>query len=40
MVSEVLPGLDVRLVEEALNRSQNEEDGAIDRWLIEQFNQN
>lgn len=39
-VSEVLPGLEMAVVEEALNRSQNEEDGAINRWLIEKFSQN
>lgn len=32
--SQVLPGLDISLVEEALKRSQQEDDGAISRWLI------
>lgn len=40
MVSEVLPGLEIGVVEEALNRIQDEEDGAINRWLIEKFSQN
>ena len=33
--SEVLPGLEIALVEEALARSQTEDDGAIMRWLME-----
>ena len=37
--SQVLPGLDINLVEEALNRSQTEDDGAISRWLITTLNQ-
>lgn len=32
--SQVLPGLELDLVEEALQRSQNEDDGAISRWLM------
>ncbi|MGJ3250933.1 MAG: Uma2 family endonuclease [Elainellaceae cyanobacterium] len=35
--SEVLPGLDIALVEEALERSQSEDDGSITRWLMEKF---
>lgn len=35
--SQVLPGLAIALVEEALKRSQNEDDGAISRWLIATF---
>jgi Uma2 family endonuclease len=38
-VSNVLPGLDLTLVEEALQRSQTEDDGAIIRWLISKFSQ-
>ena len=38
--SQVLPGLDIALVEEALQRSQTEDDGEINRWLIQVFNQN
>jgi Uma2 family endonuclease len=38
-VSNVLPGLDLALVEEALQRSQTEDDGAIIRWLISKFSQ-
>lgn len=34
-VSEVLPGLKMSLVEEALVRSQTEDDGAITRWLMQ-----
>jgi Uma2 family endonuclease len=33
-VSQVLPGLEMALVEEALKRSQTEDDGSISRWLI------
>ncbi|KAM3092534.1 Uma2 family endonuclease [Phormidesmis sp. 146-35] len=36
-VSLVLPDLSLAVVEEALRRSQTEEDGAVNRWLIEQF---
>ncbi|PPS43293.1 Uma2 family endonuclease [Chroococcidiopsis sp. TS-821] len=32
--SQVLPGLDINLVEEAPKRAQNEDDGTISRWLI------
>lgn len=35
----VLPGLEIALVEEALNRSQTEDDGEINRWLIQAFSQ-
>ena len=35
--SQVLPGLAFSLVEAALQRSQTEDDGAIQRWLIAQF---
>lgn len=37
--SQVLPGLEITLVEEALKRSQTEDDGAISRWLLATFNQ-
>ncbi len=33
----VLPGLPMGLVEEALQRSQTDDDGAVSRWLIQQF---
>ena len=33
--SEVLPGLEIALVEEALNRSQTEDDSTLMRWLID-----
>lgn len=36
-VSQVLPGLEMAMVEEALKRGKAEDDGAINRWLIEQF---
>jgi Uma2 family endonuclease len=36
-VSMVLPGLSLSLIEEALKRSQTENDGAVNRWLLEQF---
>jgi Uma2 family endonuclease len=37
--SRVLPGLEIGLVEEALNRSQTQDDGEINRWLIQTFSQ-
>ena len=37
--SQVLPGLEIALVEEALHRSQTQDDGEIARWLIQTFNQ-
>jgi len=37
--SRVLPGLEIRLVEDALNRSQTQDDGEINRWLIQTFTQ-
>lgn len=36
-VSKALPGLEMAMVEEALTRGKAEDDGAINRWLIEQF---
>lgn len=36
--SQVLPGLTIALVEEALRRSQTQDDGEINRWLLQQFN--
>jgi Uma2 family endonuclease len=35
--SRVLPGLEIAIVEEALRRSQTEDDGQINRWLIQIF---
>lgn len=37
--SRVLPGLAIALVESALQRSQNEDDGEINRWLLQTFSQ-
>ena len=37
--SRVLPGLSIALVESALNRSQTEDDGEINRWLLQTFSQ-
>lgn len=37
--SQVLPRLSIALVEEALKRSQTEDDGAVSRWLLATFNQ-
>ncbi|MBD2774999.1 Uma2 family endonuclease [Iningainema tapete] len=37
--SQVLPGLEIALVEEALKRSLTDDDGAITRWLLAKFNQ-
>ncbi|MFE4105564.1 Uma2 family endonuclease [Almyronema epifaneia] len=36
-VSAVLPDLSMSIIEEALRRSQNEDDGAVNRWLLQQF---
>jgi len=36
-VSVVLPNLPISVIEEALQRSQTEEDGAVNRWLLQQF---
>lgn len=36
-ISAVLPGLDIDVIEEALRRSQTENDGAIAQWLIKTF---
>lgn len=33
----VLPGLPMEIVEEALRRSQTDDDGSVSRWLIQQF---
>lgn len=35
--SQMLVGLEMGVVEEALQRSQGEDDGAITRWLISRF---
>ncbi|MEL6248123.1 MAG: Uma2 family endonuclease [Cyanobacteria bacterium J06648_16] len=35
--SAVLPDLSISVIEEALRRSQTENDGVINRWLLEQF---
>lgn len=35
--SRVLPGLQIAIVEEALRRSQTEDDGEINRWLMQVF---
>ncbi|NJK38822.1 MAG: Uma2 family endonuclease [Oscillatoriales cyanobacterium RM2_1_1] len=35
--SQVLPGLGLKVVLEALERSQREDDGAVNRWLLEVF---
>jgi Uma2 family endonuclease len=36
--SKVLPGLATSLIEDALKRSQTQDDGEINRWLFETFN--
>ncbi|MBE9077314.1 Uma2 family endonuclease [Romeria aff. gracilis LEGE 07310] len=36
-VSTVLPDLSLSIVEEALRRSQSEDDSAVNRWLLQQF---
>ena len=36
-VSAVLPDLPMSVIEEALQRSQTEDDGAVNRWLLQQF---
>jgi hypothetical protein len=35
--SQVLPGLTIALVEEALQCSQTQDDGEINRWLLQSF---
>lgn len=35
--SQVLPGLEIALVEAALQRSKTEDDGAVSRWLLATF---
>ena len=35
--SQVLPGLAIAIVEEALQRSQTQDDGEINRWLLQSF---
>jgi Uma2 family endonuclease len=35
--SEVLPKLSISVIEAALRRSQSEDDGAVNRWLLQQF---
>lgn len=35
--SRVLPGLEIVVVEEALERSETQDDGEINRWLIQKF---
>jgi len=37
--SRVLPGLEISLVEEALNQSLTQDDWEINRWLVQTFNQ-
>lgn len=34
-ISEVLPGLEIGLLEEALHRSQTEDDSTLMRWLMD-----
>jgi len=36
-VSQVLPGLSMRTIEEALRRSQTEDDTGVNHWLMQQF---
>jgi len=36
-VSQVLPGLSMRTIEEALQRNQTEDDTAVNHWLMQQF---
>lgn len=36
-VSQVLPGLAMNVVEEALRRSQTDDDGAVSQWLLREF---
>lgn len=36
--SKVLPGLKISLIEEALKRSQTQDDGEVNRWLLEVLN--
>jgi Uma2 family endonuclease len=36
--SKVLPGLKISLIEETLKRSQTQDDGEVNRWLLQVFN--
>jgi hypothetical protein len=36
-ISQVLPGLAMNVVEEALRRSQTDDDGAVSQWLLREF---
>ena len=38
--SRILPGLEIALVKEALQRSLTQDDGEINRWLLQSFSQN
>jgi hypothetical protein len=38
-ISEVLPGLNIDIIEEALMQGQTEDDVTVSRWLMSQFNQ-
>lgn len=37
--SKVLPGLKISLIEEALKRSQTQDDGEVNRWLLQVFSE-
>jgi hypothetical protein len=37
--SVVLPGLEITVAEEALNRSRTQDDGGVNRWLLQRFSQ-
>jgi hypothetical protein len=37
--SQVLPGLAMSTLTDAMSRSQTEDDGSINRWLIQMFSQ-
>ncbi len=36
-VSVILPDLSMSVIAEALRRSQTDDDGAVNRWLLQQF---
>ncbi len=37
--SQILPGLAITVIQEALERSRSQEHGAITRWLLSQFSE-
>ena len=38
-VSQVLPALSIAIAQQALEKSRNQDDGEVNRWLMEMFTQ-